>query len=136
MSELKTKKNDGSVEDFLNSVENPKRKSDAFEILELMKDVTGERPMMWGKSLVGFGSYDYKYASGKAGSWFLTGFSPRKQSMTLYIMPGFERYEELMSNLGKYKTGKSCLYVNKLEDVDLDVLRELVKLSADQMRKK
>lgn len=136
MSELKTKKNDGSVEDFLNSVENPKRKSDAFEILELMKDVTGERPMMWGKSLVGFGSYDYKYASGKAGSWFLTGFSPRKQSMTLYIMPGFERYEGLMSNLGKYKTGKSCLYVNKLEDVDMDVLRELVKLSADQMRKK
>lgn len=136
MSELKTKKNDGSVEEFLNSVENPKRKSDAFEILELMKEVTGERPMMWGKSLVGFGSYDYKYASGKAGSWFLTGFSPRKQSMTLYIMPGFERYEELMSNLGKYKTGKSCLYVNKLEDVDMGVLRELVKLSADEMRKK
>jgi len=136
MSELKTKRNDRSVEEFLSSVENPKRKSDAFEILELMQEVTGERPMMWGKSLVGFGSYDYKYASGKSGSWFLTGFSPRKQSMTLYIMPGFEQYEELMSNLGKYKTGKSCLYVNKLEDVDMTVLRELVKLSADQMRNK
>ena len=136
MAELKTKKNDGSVLDFLNSVENPKRKADAFEILKLMEDVTGEDAVMWGKSLVGFGSYDYKYASGKEGSWFLTGFSPRKQSMTLYIMPGFERYDDMLSNLGKYKTGKSCLYVNKLEDVDIGVLRELVKQSADHMRNK
>lgn len=136
MAELKTKKNDGSVDEFLNSVDNPKRKADAFEILNLMKEVTGEEPVMWGKSLVGFGSYDYKYASGKAGSWFLTGFSPRKQSMTLYIMPGFDRYDDLMSDLGKFKTGKSCLYVNKLEDVDMDVLRQLVTLSADHMRNK
>ena len=136
MADLKTKKNDGSVEDFLNSVENPKRKADAFEILKLMKDVTGEEAVMWGKSLVGFGSYDYKYASGREGSWFLTGFSPRKQSMTLYIMPGFDRYDDLMSQLGKYTTGKSCLYVKKLEDVNIDVLRELVKQSADHMRKK
>ncbi len=136
MAELKTKKNDGSVDEFLNSVENPKRKADAFEILNLMKEVTGEEAVMWGKSLVGFGSYDYKYASGKEGSWFLTGFSPRKQSMTLYIMPGFDRYDDLMSDLGKYKTGKSCLYVNKLEDVDMDVLRQLVQLSADHMRSK
>ena len=101
-----------------------------------MKEVTGEEAVMWGKSLVGFGSYDYKYASGKAGSWFLTGFSPRKQSMTLYIMPGFDQYDDLMSDLGKFKTGKSCLYVNKLEDVDMDVLRQLVQLSADHMRSK
>ena len=136
MAELKTKKNDGSVDEFLNGVENPKRKADAFEILQLMQEETGEEAVMWGKSLVGFGSYDYKYASGREGSWFLTGFSPRKASMTLYIMPGFERYEELMSNLGKFKTGKSCLYINKLEDVDEGVLRQLVKLSADQMRNK
>ena len=134
MAENKTKKNDGSVEDFLNSVENPTRKADALEILKLMKEVTGEKAVMWGKSLVGFGSYDFKYASGREGSWFLVGFSPRKTSMTLYIMPGFDRYDELLGELGKYKTGKSCLYVNKLADVNMNVLRELVKQSAEQMR--
>ena len=133
MAELKTKKNDASVEDFLNRVENPKRKADSFELLKMMQEVTGEEPTMWGSSLVGFGSYDYKYASGREGSWFRTGFSPRKNAMTLYIMSGFSQYDELMAKLGKYTTGKSCLYVKKLEDVDQDVLRELIKQSAEHM---
>ena len=88
---------------------------------------------MWGPTIVGFGSYHYKYESGREGDWFKTGFSPRKTSLTLYIMPGFNRYDELMQKLGKHKTGQSCLYINKLEDVDMDVLRELVKLSYDYM---
>ena len=133
MAELKTKKNDASVEDFLNGVENPKRKADSFELLKMMQEITGEEPTMWGSSLVGFGSYDYKYASGREGSWFRTGFSPRKNAMTLYIMSGFSQYDELMEKLGKYTTGKSCLYVKKLEDVDQDVLRELIKQSAEHM---
>ena len=136
MAENKTKKNDGSVQEFLDSVDNPKRQADAFKILDLMKDVTGEEPVMWGKSLVGFGSYDYKYASGREGSWFRVGFSPRKASMTLYIMPGFDRYDELLGELVKYKIGKSCLYINKLEDVNFDVLRELVKQSDELMKNK
>ncbi|MEM8857797.1 MAG: DUF1801 domain-containing protein [Chloroflexota bacterium] len=136
MAENKTSRNDGDVLAFLNGVENVKRKADAFEVLKIMEEETGESPEMWGASLVGFGSYDYKYASGRAGSWFLTGFSPRKANMTLYIMPGFERYDDLLGKLGKHKLGKSCLYVNKLEDVDLNVLRELVRLSAEQMRNK
>ena len=135
MSDLKTQPTDNSAEVFLNTVENQKRKMDSFEILELMKQVTGEEPTMWGDSIIGFGSYDYKYASGREGSWFLVGFSPRKQNLTLYIMSGFEQYDELLSKLGKYKTGKSCLYINKLEDVDQDVLKKLVKESVDHMKK-
>ena len=115
--------------EFLSSVENEKRRDDSYEILNLMKDVTGEEPTMWGSSIIGFGSYHYKYASGREASWFLTGFSPRKQSLTLYIMEGFEKYDELMSKLGKHSTGKSCLYIKKLEDVDMKVVRELVDKS-------
>ncbi len=133
MAELKTQKNDGDVIAFLNSVAHEKRRTDSFKVLELMKEVTGETPKMWGDSIIGFGQYHYKYASGREGDWFLTGFSPRKQSLTLYIMAGFDDYDELMSRLGKYKTGKSCLYINKLEDVDQDVLRTLVKKSAQHM---
>ncbi|MEQ9379074.1 MAG: DUF1801 domain-containing protein [Imperialibacter sp.] len=134
--ELKTKVNDVSVEGFLNKVEDEKKRNDAFEVLKLMKEVTGEKPKMWGSSIVGFGTYRYKYASGQEGDWMITGFSPRKTSLTLYIMPGFGRYEELMQKLGKYKTGKSCLYINKLTDVDIDVLKTLVKESVDYMNKK
>lgn len=101
--------------------------------MELMKDVTGDEPAMWGDSIVGFGSYTYKYASGRQGDWFLTGFSPRKQSLTLYIMSGFDEYESLLSKLGRYSTGKSCLYIKKLEDVDQEVLRELVQKSVVHM---
>lgn len=134
MAELKTKRNDGDVMTFINSVEHPKRREDALAILKLMKSVTRAEPKMWGQSIVGFGSYHYKYKSGREGDWFLTGFSPRKQSMSLYIMAGFDRYDELMQKLGKFKTGKSCLYINKLEDVDLAVLRELVTESVRHMK--
>ncbi len=133
MSELKTQKNEASVEGFLNSVENEKRREDSFVVLDLMKEVTGEKPVMWGTSIVGFGSYHYKYASGREGDWFVVGFSPRKQSMTLYIVDGFGNYDLLLRDLGKYKTGKSCLYINKLEDVDQKVLRELVKQSVESV---
>ena len=132
---LKTTKNDQSVENFLKSIDHEKKQADSFAILELMKDVTGEEPKMWGDSIIGFGTYQYKYASGREGEWFLTGFSPRKQNLTLYIMSGFSEYEDLLKKLGKYKTGKSCLYLNKLEDVNLDVLKELVRLSSEHMEK-
>ena len=98
-----------------------------------MKEITGEEPVMWGTSIIGFGSYQYKYASGREGEWFLTGFSPRKQNITLYIMSGFDQYDQLLAKLGKYKTGKSCLYINKINDIDTDVLKELVKQSVEHM---
>lgn len=134
MAELKTQKNAASVEEFLNSVENERKRADSFRVLELMREVTGEEPAMWGTSIVGFGSYHYKYASGREGDWFLAGFSPRKQSLTLYIMSGFEEYDALLSKLGKHKTGKSCLYLNKLDDVDEQILRKLVKKSVEHMK--
>lgn len=130
MTELKTKPNDGSVEAFLNNVSDPKKRQDSYAILELMKQVTGEEPVLWGDSIIGFGCYHYCYESGREGDWFLTGFSPRAQNLTLYIMAGFDQYEALLARLGKYKTGKACLYIKKMEDVDMDVLRELVRLSA------
>ena len=129
MAELKTRLNDGNVEDFLNGVTDDKKRQDSFAILEMMKSITGEEPKMWGNSIVGFGSYHYKNASGREGDWFKTGFSPRKQSLTIYIMSGFRRYEELMTNLGKFKTGVSCLYVKKLEDVDRPTLETLIEES-------
>jgi hypothetical protein len=133
MAELKTKPTDQSVESFLNTIEDDKKRADAFAILALMKEVTGEEPKMWGDSIVGFGSYHYRYASGREGDFLLTGFSPRKKNLTLYITSGFDQYDALMQRLGKYKTGKSCLYVTKLEDIDLQTLRELVKQSVDHM---
>ena len=133
MAELKTKQTDQSVEAFLNGVADEKKRQDCFTILELMKQATRAEPKMWGGSIVGFGNYRYKYASGREGDWFLTGFSPRKQNLTLYIMAGFARYDELMKKLGKYKTGQSCLYVKKLDDIDLSVLKELVEQSVEHM---
>ena len=135
MAELKTKPNDGDVRAYLNNVANEKKRQDSFKILELMQKVTGEEPKMWGDTIVGFGSFHYKYASGREGDWFLTGFAPRKQNLTLYITPGFERYDDLMQSLGKHKTGKSCLYINKLEDIDLGVLEELIRQSIAFMKK-
>ena len=129
MAELKTKKNNASVTEFLNSVEDEKRRKDAKSVLKMMKEVTGEKPKMWGPSIIGFGDYHYKYASGREGDWFKVGFSPRKNALTLYIMTGFSRYDELMGKLGKYKTGKGCLYIKRLEDVDGEVLRKLVEES-------
>jgi hypothetical protein len=134
MAELKTKQTEASVSAFLDAVENEQRRADCRVVLDLMRAVTGEEPKLWGPSIVGFGSYHYKYASGREGDWFVTGFSPRKQDLTLYIMAGFDRYDELMAKLGKYKTGKSCLYLKRLSDVDLGVLRELVTASVEAMR--
>jgi hypothetical protein len=134
MGELKTQKNDGDVYAFLDTVENERKREDSFAILDMMCEVTGSEPVMWGSSIVGFGEYHYTYTSGRAAEWFLVGFSPRKQSLTLYIMSGFDEYESLLSELGKHKTGKSCLYINKLGDVDQGVLRRMIKASVEQLR--
>lgn len=133
--ELKTKKNEASVEDFIAAVEPEQKRQDSETLLKLMRNITGDEGAMWGGSIVGFGKYSYKYASGHSGEWFVTGFSPRKQNMTLYIMSGFDRYDELLSKLGKHTTGKSCLYIKRLSDVDENVLKELVTESVDWMKK-
>ena len=133
--ELKTIVNDASVEGFLNSVADEQKRKDCFEILRLMEQVTKEAPKMWGSSIVGFGSYHYKGASGREGDWMLTGFSPRKANLTLYILGGFDLSRDLLMKLGKHKTGKGCLYINKLDDVDKEVLKELVAESVKTMKK-
>ncbi len=133
--ELKTKVNAASVEDFLNSVTDQQKREDSFEILKLMEQVTKEAPKMWGTSIVGFGSYHYKGASGREGDWFMTGFSPRKQNLTLYLMGGFDQHKDLLQKLGKYKTSVGCLYIQKLADVDKKVLKELVAGSVKTMQK-
>ncbi|MEK7439413.1 MAG: DUF1801 domain-containing protein [Chloroflexota bacterium] len=135
MAELKTKLNKASVTKFLNGIKDETKRKDAFTISKIMQKVTKEKPKMWGSSIVGFGSYHYKGASGREGDWPLTGFSPRAQNLTLYIMPGFERYDALLKKLGKYKLGKSCLYINKLEDVDTSVLAKLIAQGVKEMRK-
>ena len=135
-AELKTKVNDASVTDFLNTIPDEQKQKDCFEIVKMMKQAAGAEPKMWGTSIVGFGSYHYKGASGREGDWMLIGFSPRKQNITLYIMPGFERYPGLMKKLGKYSTGKSCLYIKRLSDVDRKVLKDLVSESVKMMKKK
>ena len=135
MAENKTQKTGASVEDFISSVENKRRREDGFTLLELMRDVTGEEAEMWGPSIIGFGDYHYKYESGREGDFFLTGFSPRKQSLSLYIMGGFDEYDSLLASLGKHRKGASCLYINKLADVDMSVLRELVEKSVEQAKR-
>jgi hypothetical protein len=135
MSGLKTKANSASVTAFLDSVGNQQRRKDAFELLALMKELTGERPKMWGTSLVGFGSYHYRYQSGREGDWPVIAFSPRAQSLSVYIMPGFAHYAALLDKLGKYTTGKSCLYLKRLDDVDRKVLKRLLARSVADMKK-
>ena len=134
MAELKTQRNDASVEAFLDSVEDERRRADNFRVLDLLREITGEEPAMWGTSIVGFGSYHYTYASGREGDWPVVGFSPRKRNLTLYIMDGFDTYNALLARLGKHKTGKACLYISRLADVDLDVLRDLIKQSIAHVR--
>ena len=134
MTELKTQENDASVDDYLNSVEDEKKRDASFKVKALMEDVTGEEARMWGDSIVGFGHYKYKYASGREGEWMITGFAPRKRNLTLYIMSGFEEYDDLLDKLGKHSTGKSCLYITRLEDIDMEVLRELVDKSVQHMK--
>jgi hypothetical protein len=135
MAELKTKPNEQIVEKFLKGIAGKQTREDCFTILEIMKQVTKAEPKMWGSSIVGFGTYHYKYESGRQGDWFLTGFSPRKQNVTLYLMGGFAHYDELMKKLGKYKTGTSCLYIKSLADVDLPTLKKLIQESVKYMRK-
>ncbi len=135
MTELKTKPTKKSVEQFLKKIEHLTKREDSIKILELMKEVTKEKPVMWGDSIVGFGSYHYKYASGHEGDWPIVGFSPRKQNLTIYIMAGFDDYEEILKNLGKFKTGKSCLYINKLKDIDTQSLKKLISESVKYMKK-
>ncbi len=132
--ELKTKKNDADVLKFLQAVEPEQKRQDSFELLEIMQEVTGEEAAMWGGSIVGFGKYSYTYPSGHSGEMCRTGFSPRKRNLVVYNIAEFDRSDELMSRLGKHKTGKSCLYINRLSDVDVDVLRELIKGSLDVMQ--
>lgn len=133
--EPKTLANKAGVSAFLRAVDDEQRRRDAFELLALMKTITGMRPRMWGPSLVGFGSYHYRYRSGREGDWPITAFSPRKQSLSIYIMPGFSRYAALMAKLGNYKTGKSCLYVKKLDDIDRKLRRRLIARSVADMKK-
>jgi hypothetical protein len=133
MSENKTRPTDQDVTQFLESVAHKTRRADGFALLRMMAEITGETAVLWG-SIVGFGSYHYQYESGREGDMPLVAFSPRKQSMTVYIMPGFDAYDELLSKLGKHKIGKACLYINKLADVDETVLRQLIKQSYDHMK--
>jgi hypothetical protein len=135
MAELKTKKTDASVEEFLRGIADPQQQEDSFTVLELMKEVTKAQPKMWGSSVIGFGNYRCKYDSGRELDWFLTGFSPRKGKLTLYIMSGLDDRDELLRKLGKYKTGKSCLYIKRLEDIDLPTLRKLVQRSVQSLSK-
>lgn len=134
-SALKTVKNRASVKEFLDAVADERRKKDARAVAGLMEDVTGEKPAMWGSSIVGFGSYHYKYASGQEGDWPLVAFSPRKDNLTLYLMPGFEEDHDLLGKLGKHKTGVSCLYLKSLDDVHLPTLKALVRQSVKRLKK-
>jgi hypothetical protein len=129
MAELKTKENDASVSAFLASIDDQQRRKDAEAVAAMMASVTKMKPKMWGTSIVGYGSQHYKYATGREGDWFRTGFSPRKGSLTVYINSGFARHPELMARLGTYTTGVSCLYIKRLADVDQKVLRQLVAQS-------
>ena len=135
MADNKTKPTRASVTEFMNSIADPQQKADARKVASIMRKVTGKRARMWGPSIVGYGTYHYQYASGREGDFMLTGFSPRKQALTVYIMAGFGKYGALMKKLGKYKTGKSCLYIKRLSDVDEKVLQRLIDESVKYMRK-
>jgi len=135
MAELKTKPTQVSAEDFLNKIPDEDKRGDSFTLLEMMRQASGFEPVMWGPSIVGFGTYHYRYATGNEGDMPIIGFSPRVQALTLYIMTGFDEYEELLKRLGKHKTSKACLYIKRLSDVDVDVLKELIEKSVADMQK-
>ena len=136
MAELKTKLNDGSVEGFLNTVEDEQKRKDSFALLKMMGEVSGEPAKMWGKDIVGFGTYHYVYASGREGDWMLSGFSPRKASLSIYLMAGFDQLGDELTALGKHKSSKGCLYVKRLSDIDDKVLRKMIKKSIGIMQKR
>lgn len=127
MAENKTQVTFVDPIDFIDAVEHPTRKSDAQTLDAVFQKITGFAPKMWGPTIIGYGSYDYTYESGRTGSSLATGFSPRKTNLSIYIMPGYQDFSEILSRLGKHKIGKSCLYVNKLADIDIDVLEELIR---------
>ena len=134
MAELKTKPTEASVKDFLNQIPDAERREDCFAIAKLMEEITGKKPKMWGPSIIGFGTYHYKYASGREGDWPVTGFSPHKKDLTLYIMMGFEKYPDLMKQLGKHSTSKSCLYIKRLSDIHVPTLKKLIKASVKELK--
>ncbi len=136
MTELKTVENDGDVGLFLQSVGNRVRREDAIRTAEMMERVTGEPPRMWGDSIIGYGHYQYQRANGSRHSWMLTGLSPRKSALTVYIMPGFSNYGDLLTKLGKHRHSVSCLYLTRLGNIDFEVLTELVRRSVEDMRRK
>lgn len=129
-SNIKTRVNDASVKDFINGVEDETKRRDGFTLLEIYKKITGEKPKMWGASIIGFGKYHYKSErSSQEGDWPLAGFSPRKQNLTLYVMSDTADFSDLLKDLGKHKTSKACLYINKLADIDLKVLEKIIQRS-------
>lgn len=132
----KTMPTNKSVTDFIHSFENETKRTDAFKIHDMIREITGLNAQMWGEAIIGFGNYHYKYESGREGDFFRIGFSPRKSNFSLYIMSGFPQYPELLNQLGKYKKGKSCLYINKLKDIDIEILRQIFQLSFEAMNQK
>lgn len=133
---LKTKPSDVSVYDFIESLPDESQRADCYTLSAMMEEITGEPPVLWGPSIVGFGTYHYVYESGTEGDWFLTGFSPRKKNLSIYLMDGCSTHHPLLGKLGKYKNSVSCLYVNKLSDVDLTILRQIIEKSAAQIKLK
>ena len=136
MSVNKTTATNQCVERFLTTITSQQKRIDSAKLVQIFTKITGKQAVMWGTSIIGFGLYHYKYKSGREGDMLITGFSPRKQNLALYIMQGFENYNDLLSKLGKYKTGKSCLYINKLADIDVNVLKELISITFKHMQTK
>lgn len=134
MAEPKTQKTNESVTAFINKIADEQRREDCFAVAKIMEEVTKSKPKMWGTSIVGFGEYHYKYESGRTGDWPITGFSPRKQNLTLYIMAGFDKHPDLMAKLGPHSTGKSCLYIKRLSDIHVPTLKKLIKESIKFMK--
>lgn len=136
MAELKTKPTKVSIASFVAKIVDEKKRADAKALIAMMKDATKSEPVMWGSSIVGFGSYSYAYASGRTGDWPIIGLSPRKQNLTVYIMPGFEEFGDLLGKLGPHTTGKSCLYIKRLSDIDVPTLKKLIVKSVAKMKAK
>ena len=135
MAENKTKQTNASVDMFINSLKDETEREDCYTIIKIMKSITKEEPKMWGPSIIGFGTYHYKYASGREGDMCIAGFSPRKQNLTIYLMPGFEKQQSQLKKLGKYKTSKVCLYIKSLKDVDVKILKEMISISVKETKK-
>lgn len=134
MSDLKTRPSEDSVADFIDTLVDPRRQREARQLVALLSDATGEQPVMWGKDIVGFGSYHYRYASGREGDWMLTGFSPRKAKLSVYLMDGVERHADALAQMGPYTNGVSCLYLKSLDSVDEEVLSDVVRASVAYVR--